>query len=225
VFFNTESYDPIYTHLCRETGCLVVSVGYRLSPEAKFPDAVNDCLEATRWVGQHVASLNGNPDHLFIAGDSAGGNLAAVTAIRIRDEGGPAIKGQVLIYPVTDHFKRKKQSAITFADGFNLSDEDMHWFWNHYLAKEEDADNPLASPLIAETLTNLPPAFLIVSGHDPLRDEGLEYAQKLMDAGVPVRLSVYGEMIHGFISYLGILRQGLEAIREIADWIDKRSMS
>jgi acetyl esterase len=201
---------------------MVVSVDYRLSPESKFPAAINDCYAATLWIVQNLASLNGDPGSLFLAGDSAGGNLAAVTALRIRDEGGPSIKGQVLIYPVTDHYKRKKQSAITFAEGFNLSDEDMHWFWNHYLENEEDGDNPMASPLIAENLTNLPPALMIVSGHDPLRDEGLEYARKLTEAGVPVEVVLYEEMIHGFISYLGILRQGLEAIREISVWVKNR---
>ena len=219
VFFNVDDYDPICTHLCDASGCLVVSVGYRRSPEYKFPVAVNDCFLATQFIAGHCAEWGGDPTLLFLAGDSAGGNLAAVTALRIRDEGGPQVRGQILIYPVTDHFKHLKPSAGLFAEGYNLSARDMEWFWEKYLHNAEDGCNYLAAPLLASTHASLPPALVIVSGYDPLRDEGLEYAAKLEGAGVPVKLLVYEEMIHGFLSYLGILKQGKAAIGEIAAWI------
>jgi acetyl esterase len=219
VFFNVEDYDPICTHLCEASGCLVVSVGYRRSPEYKFPSAVNDCYRAALFTAGHCADWGGDPEHIFISGDSAGGNLAAVTALRIRDEGGPPVSGQILIYPVTDHFLHKKTSAGLFAEGYNLSSKDMEWFWEKYLQTAEEGRSHLASPLLASTHTGLPPALVIVSGFDPLRDEGLEYAEKLTRGGVSVKLLVYKEMIHGFLSYLGILKQGKAAIGEIAAWI------
>jgi acetyl esterase len=219
VFFNIEDYDPICTHLCEASGCLVVSAGYRRSPEYKFPEAVNDCYLATRFIALHCAEWGGDSTRIFVAGDSAGGNLAAVTALRIRDEGGPQIMGQILIYPVTDHFMHKKPSAALFAEGYNLSSKDMEWFWEKYLQNAEEGRNYLAAPLLAPTHGGLPPALVIVSGYDPLRDEGLEYADKLKNHGVPVKLLVYEEMIHGFLSYLGIFKQGKAAIGEIAAWI------
>lgn len=219
VFFDLDAYDSICTHLCKSAQSLIISLGYRRSPEYKFPAAIDDCLVASRWIADHCNKWNGDPEHIFLAGDSAGGNLAAVTAIRIRDEGGPSIRGQVLIYPVTDHYDREKASAREFADGFNLSQEDLHWFWDQYLEDPADGLNPLASPLLARDLSGLPPALVLVAGYDPLHDDGIEYARRLTAEGVEVKLLNYGDMIHGFISYLGIFRQGKEAIDEIASWI------
>lgn len=219
VFFHLDAYDPICTHLCWATGYIVVSVDYRLSPEYKFPAATDDCLLATRWIADHANEWRGDPSQLFLVGDSAGGNLAAVTALRIRNEGGPEIKGQVLIYPVTDYCKPGKPSYDEFAGGYSLTKEAMQWFWDQYLESGEDAANPHAAPLLAPILSGLPPALVIVSGYDPLRDEGILYAKRLKEAGVPVELSVYHDMIHGFISYLGILKQAETAIQEIARWI------
>jgi acetyl esterase len=219
VFFHLDAYDPICTHLCASAGCIVVSVDYRLSPEFKFPTAINDCYEAALWTHDHCQEWNGNPASMFLAGDSAGGNLATVVSLKIRDEGVPTLKGQVLIYPVTDYWQPEKPSYVEFADGYGLSGSDMRWFWDKYLEKKEDASNPMAVPLLAPNLKRLPPAYIIVSGHDPLRDEGILYAERLKNAGVKVKLSVYEEMIHGFISYLGLFSQASTSIEEISEWI------
>ena len=223
VFFRLDAYDPICTHLCASTECMVVSIDYRLSPEYKFPAAVNDCLDATRWFAAHCEEWHGDTTRLFLAGDSAGGNLAAVTAIRIRDEGGPHVKGQVLIYPVTDYCKPEKPSYVEFANGYSLTRDAMRWFWDKYLESEEDAKNPKVAPLLAPDLSGLPPSLVIVSGYDPLRDEAIAYANRLMEAGIPVQLSVYEDMIHGFLSYLGIFKQAKIAIGEITEWLKKLS--
>ncbi len=186
VFFRLDAYDPICTHLCAATGCIVVSPDYRLSPESKFPAASDDCLSAARWTFAHCKKWNGDPGTIFLAGDSAGGNLATVTALRIRDEGGPGIRGQVLIYPVTDYCKPGKPSYDVFAEGYSLTRDAMTWFWDKYLETGNDAANPYAAPLLAPDLSGLPPALVIVSGYDPLRDEGIAYAERLKDAGIPV---------------------------------------
>lgn len=222
VLFHLDAYDPICSHICALAGIIVVSVEYRLSPEYKFPLATDDCLEATRWTAKHCREWNGDPFRIFLAGDSAGGNLAAVTAMRIRDEGGPDIRGQVLIYPATDYYEPEKPSYVEFAAGYNLSMDDMKWFWKMYLHNKEDAKNPIAAPLLAADLSGLPPALVIVSGFDPLRDEGIAYADRLKKSGILVRLSVYEEMIHGFLSYLGILKQAKTAIEEISGWLNER---
>ena len=219
VLFHLDTYDPICTHLCVASACIVVSVDYRLAPENKFPAATDDCLAAARWIATHCTEWNGDPLWIFLAGDSAGGNLATVTAIRIRNEGGPNLKGQVMIYPVTDYFKPEKPSYTVFAEGFGLTKNDMFWFWDKYLENDADALSPTASPLRVPNLSRLPPALVIVSGYDPLRDEGIAYAKRLEEAGIPVTLSVYHDMIHGFISYLGILNQAEIAIEEISAWI------
>ncbi|MCX6279001.1 MAG: alpha/beta hydrolase [Bacteroidetes bacterium] len=239
VFFRLDAYDPICTHLCEATGCIIFSVDYRLSPEAKFPVATDDCLAATRWIYEHCEQWNGNRDSIILAGDSAGGNLATVTAMRIRDENGtlnekptdrssqidttkrPVIRlaGQILLYPVTDYWTPDKPSYIEFAEGFGLTRDAMKWFWDKYLESASDAVNPRVAPLLAPDLSGLPPTLIIVSGFDPLRDEGIAYANRLKQAGVHVKLSVYEDMIHGFLSYLGILKQAKAAIGEIAGWV------
>lgn len=222
VFFHLDAYDPICTHLCAAAECIVVSIDYRLSPENKFPAATNDCFIATRWILEHCEEWNGDSSRIFLSGDSAGGNLATVTAMRIRDEGVPVIKGQIMIYPVTDFWKHEKPSYIEFADSYGLTMADMKWFWDMYLGNEKDAANPNAAPLQAPDLSGLPPALVIVSGYDPLRDEGIAYAKRMTEAGVPVKLSVYEDMIHGFLSYIGILKQAKTAIEEISMWIKQR---
>ena len=222
VLFTPESYDPVCTHLCHDTKCLVVSVGYRLSPEFKFPAALNDCYEAVGWTAQHIDEYNGDAGRLALTGDSAGGNLVAVTAIRLRDEDGPACCGQVLLYPVTDYYKTQRDSYREFAQGFGLTYADMEWFWSHYLESPVDVTNPMACPMLTSSLSGLPPAFVIVAGNDLLRDEGIEYAHRLMEAGVPTHLSEYDEMIHGFISYLGILGHARTALTEVSRWLNHR---
>ncbi len=221
VFFDLDTYDPICSHLCDMSGCLVISADYRRAPEHRFPAATEDCLSALRWAVNHCREFGGDPEKIFVAGDSAGANLATVTAIQWHTQGHNPLCGQILLYPVTDHYSREKPSATEFDDGFGLSRTDMHWFWDQYLRDPSEGNSPMASPLLAETLQGLPPALVIVSGYDPLRDDGLFYANRLKEAGVPVTLLFYEEMIHGFVSYLGILKQGLDAIRRIGAWINE----
>ncbi len=218
-FYLHEAYDSICTHICDAAACLVVSVDYRLAPEHKFPAAVDDCLLATRSIAKNCHEWGGDPAAFYLAGDSAGGNLAAVTAQRVRDEGGPEIKGQILIYPVTDHRDSEMASYDEFADGMGLTGEAMKWFWDQYLEDQREAKDTKAAPLLSENLSKLPPALVIIAGYDPVRDEGIAYASRMKEAGVDVRLLVYEDMIHGFLSYLGILSQGKTAIGEIAKWI------
>jgi acetyl esterase len=224
VLFSLDTYDPMCTHICSMAGCIVTSVDFRLSPEHKFPAAIDDCLDASRWIAEHCMEWNGDASRIFLSGDSAGGNLAAVTALRIRDEGGPAIKGQVLIYPVTDYFQPEKPSYAEFADGYSLTRDALKWFWNMYLSSSDDAADPRTSPLRASGLSGLPPALVIVSAYDPLRDDGIAYAKRLAAAGVSVNMSLYEDMIHGFISYLGIFRQATTALEEISEWVRKTSL-
>jgi acetyl esterase len=172
-----------------------------------------------RWIFDHASDLEGDTGRVFLAGDSAGGNLAAALAIKNRDENGIVPRGMVLIYPVTDYFEPGTASFTEFSEGFSLTREAMKWFWNLYLSDEKDAANHLAAPLKASDLSALPPSLILVSGYDPLRDEGMLFAERLKNAGNRVTLLPYESMIHGFLSYLGILDQGMDAMRKISDWL------
>jgi acetyl esterase len=198
VICNLDTHDSYCRSLANGTPCIVVSVDYRLAPEHKFPAAPEDCYAATQWIAEHAAEFNGDPARLAIGGDSAGGNLTAVISQLARDRGGPALSFQLLIYPATD-FTADTLSMKENAEGYFLTADDMAWFTNHYLNSEEEKRNPLASPLLAADLSNLPPALVITAEYDPLRDEGEIYGQKLKEAGVPVTITRYEGMIHGFV--------------------------
>ena len=197
VICNLDTHDGICRSLANGAGCVVVSVDYRLAPEHKFPAAPEDCYAATQWVAKNAAELNVEASNIAIGGDSAGGNLTAVVAQMARDRGGPHLVFQLLIYPATD-FRMNTPSIEENATGYFLTKDDMIWFTNHYLNSEEDKTNPLASPLLARDLSGLPPALIITAQYDPLRDEGELYGQKLREAGVPVTVSRYAGVIHGF---------------------------
>ncbi len=210
VVCSLDTHDGMCRNLCAGTGCVVVSVDYRLAPEAKFPAAPDDCLAATRWAAANAAALGADPGRILVAGDSAGGNLAAVTALRIRDEGGPALLGQLLIYPVTDYYDSGSPSMIENAEGYGLTRAGMIWFWNHYLPAPEDGANPHASPLRARNLSGLPPALVVTAELDPLRDEGEAYAERLRQAGVKTEMKRWDGMNHGFFFWPGVVdRAGL----------------
>jgi acetyl esterase len=198
VIGDPDSYDGVCRSLTNLVGSIVVSVDYRLAPENKFPAAPEDCYAATQWVAEHAATLQGDPSRIAISGDSAGGNLTAVVAQMARDHGGPALVFQLLIYPVTD-LKATCPSIQENGEGYFLTKEDMEWFTNHYLNSEDEKDNLLASPLYSSNLRGLPPALIITAEYDPLRDEGELYGHRLKEAGVPVTISRYDGMIHGFI--------------------------
>jgi acetyl esterase len=219
VVCSLDTHDGMCRNLCAGTGCVVVSVDYRLAPEAKFPAAPDDCLAATRWAAANAAALDADPGRLLVAGDSAGANLAAVTAIRIRDEGGPRLLGQLLIYPVTDHYDPGTPSMTENAEGYGLTRAGMIWFWDHYLASTVDGAHPHASPLRAIDLTRLPPALVVTAQYDPLRDEGEYYADRLRQSGVPTTMKRWDGMNHGFFFWPGVVDRAGAAMDEACAWV------
>ena len=218
---SLDGYDEFCRNLCHGAGCIIVSVDYRLAPENKFPAATDDCLAATRWVAEHAAEFNADPAHIVVVGDSAGGNLAAVTSLRIREEGGPFLCGQLLIYPVTDYHTPATPSYLTNANGYLLTRDMMVWFWNQYLDNASEACSPLASPLRALDLSGLPQAMVITAEYDPLRDEGEHYAERLQQAGVPTELLRYNGMIHGFLMLGALFNESRQAIIDTTMWLKK----
>ena len=215
VIGDLDTHDVLCRQLASESKAAVVSADYRLGPEHKFPAAVEDCWAATRWVAANGAALGLDGRRLAVGGDSAGGNLAAVVALMARDAGGPAIALQLLIYPGTD-MAADTPSHREFAEGYLLTRDNIRWFIAHYLRSEADVDDWRASPGRAPSVRGLPPALVITAEFDPLRDEGEEYAARLREAGVPVRLSRYDGMIHGFFSMTGLLDRAPEAVAEAA---------
>ncbi len=219
VICSIETHDALCRHLCRRAGAVVVSVDYALAPESRFPAAPDDCLAATRWTALHARALGGDPGQIVLAGDSAGGNLAAVTALRIRDEGGPAIAAMLLMYPVTDHHSADTASYTERGEGYGLTGEGMRWFWSHYLGSPVDAAHPHVSPHRAATLAGLPPTYLTTAEYDPLRDEGALFAERLRAAGVSVTHRRFDDMNHGFMSWIGLLDRATEAMDEMCAWL------
>ena len=210
VIGSIATHDALCTSLAARSGAVVASVEYRLSPEAPFPLPLDDCLAATRWVAANAAELGVDQDRLAVAGDSAGGNLAAAVALRARDEGGPAIAFQLLVYPVTDH-SFSQASHRENAEGYSLTTDAMRWFSAHYLG-DAPATDPLAAPLHAADLAGLPPALVVTAEYDPLRDEGEAYGERLRAAGVPTEVQRHDGMIHGFVSMFGLLDGGARAL-------------
>jgi acetyl esterase len=199
VIGSLDSYDATCRELAEGAGCVVVSVDYRLAPEHRYPAAPQDCFAAVKWVAANAGSLGADARRLAVGGDSAGGNLSAVVAQMARDQGGPAIRFQLLIYPVTDaDFTRR--SYVDNAEGYLLTTASMHWFWDHYLPEREKRAEPYACPLRAADLAGLPPAWVCTAEFDPLRDEGEAYAKRLQHAGVSTTLTRFDGLIHGFIS-------------------------
>lgn len=213
VICDLDTHDALCRDLTNGAGCVTVSVDYRLAPESKFPAAVDDCVAALEWVAAHAGELGGDSSRLAVGGDSAGGNLAAVVAQVARQRGGPSLVFQLLIYPATD-FTADTDSIRENSEGYFLTHDDMIWFREHYLTSQDDRANPLASPLLADDLSGLPPALVITAEYDPLRDEGEQYGQKLRAAGVPVTISRYDGMIHGFLSFASAIEGGRRGIDE-----------
>jgi len=213
VLCNLDSHDGTCRSLANAAGCAVVSVDYRLAPEHRFPAAPEDCYAATRFVAENAAAFGVDPRRLAIGGDSAGGNLTAVVALMARDRGGPELRFQLLIYPVTD-CAFDTPSYRENGEGYFLTAQQMRWFWEHYLARAAQAADPYASPLRAEKLEGLPPGLVITAEYDPLRDEGEAYAARLREAGVAVTLSRYDGMIHGFFGMGAAIERARAAVAE-----------
>ena len=220
VIGDLDTHDGLCRTLTNAAGCLVASVDYRLAPETKYPAAPEDSYAALLWLVANAGKLGIDPRRIAVGGDSAGGNLSTVVAIMARDRKGPALASQILIYPVTNH-SLDTPSYHENATGYVLTREAMRWFWRHYLAREEQGKEPHASPLQAASLTGLPPALVITAECDPLRDEGEAYAARLRDAGVPVTLTRYGGMFHGFIRMTRFLDKARAAVDEVAGSLRK----
>jgi acetyl esterase len=216
VLCDLDTHDSVCRGIARRAGAMVVAVDYRRSPEYKFPAAVEDSYAAVEWVAANSGRLGVDPRRMAVGGDSAGGNLSAVMCLKARDEGGPRIALQVLVYPVTNLASFETSSYREFGEGYYLTRAEMEWFRGHYLGRGEDAQDPYASPLLAQDLRGLPPALVITAECDPLRDEGEAYARRLAEAGVEVTCTRYGGMIHPFFSLGGALRQGRRAIEQVA---------
>jgi acetyl esterase len=214
VLGTIDTADGVSRSLANSSGALVVVVGYRLAPEHPFPAAIDDCYAAVRWVAGHAEEIGADPARIAVGGDSAGGNLAAGLALRARADG-PALVGQLLVYPNTDQLADDESMRAT-DDPFLFNHRSVAWYRQHYLTDPADAANPLASPLRAESLAGLPPALVITAEYDPLRDQGEAYARRLADEGVKAELSRYPGMTHGFFTMAGTVDASRAAIAQAA---------
>jgi len=211
---DLETHDRLCRTLANRSGAAVVAVDYRLAPEHRFPAAVDDALTGLAWTRANAAAVGVDPARLAVAGDSAGGNLAAVVARRDRDAGGaPPLRVQVLLLPITDG-AMDTASYTENADGYYLTRAGMRWYWDHYLAGA-DPLHPDASPLRAADLAGLPPAYVLTAEHDPLRDEAEAYAERLRGAGVPVARHRRAGMVHGFLRWPAAVDDASAALDEI----------
>ena len=217
VLGDLKSHDGVCRALANGAGCVVVSVDYRLAPEHRFPAGLDDCYAATKWAAENAESIGGDAARLAVGGDSAGGNLAAAVAMMSRDQNGPAIRLQLLFYPVTDCGLDTPSQKEFAADGYVLSRADMEWFWNHYLRSTADKNNPYACPLRAKNLGGLAPALILTASHDPLRDEGERFAERMMAAGVKTTCTRYDGVTHGFISFADLLDKGKSGLAQSAE--------
>jgi acetyl esterase len=213
---DLESHDHVCRALARRASSIVIAVDYRLAPEAAFPGPLDDCAAALAWTSARARELGGRADRIAVGGDSAGANLAAALALRVRDGGGPRVWRQLLIYPVTDR-NFETASYREFASGFGLTRANMQWFWECYVPDASGAPDPLAAPLRAKTLAGLPPAFVLTAEFDVLRDEGEAFARRLRKEGIPVRGMRFLGMNHGFIRMAALFPQADQALTVLAD--------
>ncbi|MGY6500476.1 MAG: alpha/beta hydrolase [Acidimicrobiales bacterium] len=220
VLGGLDSHDGTCRALANASGAVVVSIDYRLAPEHPFPAAVDDAWAALEWVAANAAELGAEPARLAVAGDSAGGNLAAVVALQARDAGSPPLRGQLLVYPATDA-TMSHASIEENAAGYFLTKADMEWFYRHYAP--ERPDDWRLSPLAAPDPARVAPALVFTAEFDPLRDEGEAYARRLADVGVPVDLVRKDGLIHGFFGMVADVDQARDAMvrsgAALRDWL------
>lgn len=223
VIGDLETHDGACRALCNASGCLLIAVDYRLAPEHVFPAAVEDSFAALQWVAEHAAGLGVDPNRIAVGGDSAGGNLSAVVSQLARDNDGPAVAFQLLIYPATDadvDTPSKKENA----EGYFLEQKTMDFFYGNYVPTGTDRTDPRLAPMQTADLSGLPPAYIVTAQFDPLRDEGRMYGEKMRAAGVPVEIVNYETMIHGFLTMGGIVDAVKPAI-EAAGKAVKKALS
>ena len=226
VLGSIDTADGVARALANAAGVLVAVPGYRLAPEHPFPAAIEDCHAALRWLARNAERIGADPARFAVGGDSAGGNLAAALALRLRDGGadrddgggGPVLAAQLLVYPNTDQ-SADDASMRAGDDPYLFNRHSVAWYRGHYLRSARDAADPLASPLRAATLKGLPPALVITAEYDPLRDQGEAYASRLAEDEVPVTLSRYDGMAHGFFTSLGTLDAARAALAQAASWL------
>ncbi|MHB8799022.1 MAG: alpha/beta hydrolase [Thermoanaerobaculia bacterium] len=214
---SLDEFDAFCTCLADGAGSLVVSVDYRLAPEWKFPAASEDAIAALRWVAAHAREIDGDPSRIAVAGDSAGGNLAAVAALAARDEGGPALVKQVLVSPWVDLSCAETESFRHFGQGGWLSTTSLRWYRDHYLASPEDSLHPHASPILVPDLRGLPPALILDSEFDILHDQVRAFAMRLRDAGNAVDDRLCRGQLHDFVVLPGLFDEATRAIAEICE--------
>lgn len=218
VIGTLDTHDATCRALARASGSAILSIAYRRAPEHRYPAIVYDCYDALCWASAQASALGVDGSRLAVAGDSAGGNLAAAVAILARDRGGPTLRHQLLLYPVTDNDFSRLSYTENGQDGSFLSSTMMRWFWDQYLGETPPDQAPLATILRTPDLTGLPPATVIMAEFDPLRDEGVAYAERLQAAGVATNAAVAPGMIHGFFSFF-------EAVPDALPWIDKAGVA
>jgi acetyl esterase len=221
VIGDLDTHDTLCRELANRSGVAVVAVDYRLAPEHRFPAAYDDAYAATAWVAAHADSLGVDAMRIAVGGDSAGGNLAAAVALGARDAGGPAIAFQLLIYPATD-MRRSHPSHVANGDGYLLTKDTIRWFHDHYIDHARHDTDWRASPLLAADHARLPPALVVTAGYDPLRDEGLDYARVLADAGNAVSYVCFERQIHGFITMGKVLGEANTAVALCAAELGRR---
>jgi acetyl esterase len=222
VLGDIDTHDNLCRLLCDRAEAVVVSIDYRLAPEHPWPAALKDCYAGTQWAERNAADFGGDRDRLVVAGDSAGGNLAATVSLMAAERGMPDIDRQLLLYPATTYME-PMPSRSENGDGFFLSARDMLWFVQHYIEDELDAHHPWAFPMNArqDALAETPPAYVTTCGFDPLRDEGHAYAARLAEAGVDVEYSNHETMIHGFLNMEGIVDYTYEGVEEVTEQIHR----
>ena len=211
VIGGLDTHDNSARMMANATDAVVVFVDYRLAPEAPFPVPVEDCYAGLLWTVANAATYGIDPTRLAVVGDSAGANLAAAVALMSRDRGGPALRYQLLVYPCTDMNPARWPSMTDNANGYFLTTDSMVWFYDQYAPNVDDRTHPYASPIHADDLSGLPPAFVITAEFDPLRDEGEAYGERLRAAGVATDIARYDGMIHGFFAMTAMFESAREA--------------
>ena len=223
VIGNVDTHDSIPRVLANRAAAIVVSVDYRLAPEHRYPAGVEDAVTSVLWAAEHGAAIGGDPKRIAVAGDSAGGNLAAVAALRVRNTVGKALVAQALLYPVTDHGDLSVHKSRTdHEDTFPIRKPLMAWFHNHYFGHDKPMTEPDASPLHEADLSGAASAYVMTAGLDPLLSEGKAYADALEAAGVDVVYSCWESTIHGFLQMGQVIPAARDALHEAADFLKQR---